>query len=106
FFYVTTRPPPRSPLFPYTTLFRSLSVHTSSYQAAGRLGMRVATAELAMRHARKIPRRLLVEGLRALYDADSALKAGSTNDRAVRSEEHTSELQSLAYLVCRLLLEK
>src|SRR5205823_13556862 len=83
FFYVTTRPPPRSPLFPYTTLFRSLSVHTSSYQAAGRLGMRVATAELAMRHARKIPRRLLVEGLRALYDADSALKAGSTNDRAV-----------------------
>ena len=55
---------------------QQLSVHTSSYQAAGRLGMRVATAELAMR-------RLLVEGLRALYDADSALKAGSTNDRAV-----------------------
>src|SRR5207248_5056102 len=62
---------------------QQLSVHTSSYQAAGRLGMRVATAELAMRHARKIPRRLLVEGLRALYDADSALKAGSSNDRAV-----------------------
>jgi DNA polymerase III delta subunit len=62
---------------------QQLSPHTQSYQAAGQLGMRVATAELAIRHARKIPRRQLVEGLRALYDADSALKAGSTNDRAV-----------------------
>jgi DNA polymerase-3 subunit delta len=62
---------------------QQLSPHTSSYQAASRLGMRVATAELAMRNARKIPRRQLVHGLRALYDADSALKAGSTNDRAV-----------------------
>ena len=50
---------------------------------AGRLGMRAATAELAIRHAKKIPRRQLVEGLRALYDADSRLKSGSTNDRAV-----------------------
>jgi DNA polymerase-3 subunit delta len=62
---------------------QQLSPHTQSYQAAGRLGMRVATAELAMRNARKIPRQQLVEGLRALYDADSALKAGSGNDRAV-----------------------
>ena len=62
---------------------QELSPHTSSYQAAGRLGMRVATAEMAILHARKIPRRQLVEGLRALYDADSTLKAGSTNDRAV-----------------------
>ena len=62
---------------------QQLSPHTSSYQAAGRLGMRAATAELAIRHAKKIPRRQLVEGLRALYDADSRLKAGSTNDRAV-----------------------
>lgn len=62
---------------------QQLSPHTSSYQAAGRLGMRAATAEMAMRHARKIPRRQLVQGLRALYDADSTLKAGSTNDRAV-----------------------
>jgi DNA polymerase-3 subunit delta len=62
---------------------QELSSHTSSYQAAGRLGMRVATAEMAILHARKIPRRQLVEGLRALYDADSTLKAGSTNDRAV-----------------------
>jgi DNA polymerase III subunit delta len=62
---------------------QQLSPHTSSYQAAGRLGMRAATAELAIRHAKKIPRRQLVVGLRALYDADSRLKAGSTNDRAV-----------------------
>lgn len=62
---------------------QQLSPQTSSYQAAGRLGMRAATAELAIRHAKKIPRRQLVEGLRALYDADSRLKAGSTNDRAV-----------------------
>jgi DNA polymerase-3 subunit delta len=62
---------------------QQLSSHISSYQAAGRLGMRVATAEMAIRQARKIPRRRLVEGLRALYDADSTLKAGSTNDRAV-----------------------
>lgn len=62
---------------------QQLSPHTQSYQAAGRLGMRVATAELAMRNARKIPRRQLVEGLRALYDADSALKSGSSNDRTV-----------------------
>ena len=62
---------------------QQLSPHTSSYQAAGRLGMRVATAEMAIRHARKIPRQRLVDGLRALYDADSTLKAGSTNDRAV-----------------------
>lgn len=62
---------------------QQLSPHTTSYQAAGRLQMRAATAEIALRHARKIPRRQLVEGLRTLYDADSRLKAGSTNDRAV-----------------------
>jgi hypothetical protein len=62
---------------------QGLDAHTSPYQAAGRLGMRAATAEIALRHARKIPRRQLVEGLRALYDADSRLKGGSRNDRAV-----------------------
>ena len=62
---------------------QQLSPHTSSYQAAGRLGMRVATAEMAVRHARKIPRQRLVQGLRALYDADSSLKSGQKNDRAV-----------------------
>jgi DNA polymerase III subunit delta len=62
---------------------QQLSPQTTSYQAAGRLQMRAATAEIALQHARKIPRRQLVEGLRTLYDADSRLKSGSTNDRAV-----------------------
>src|SRR2546423_6468407 len=66
------RRPPRSTLFPYTTLFRSEG--TTDREAASRFGT-VPTA---------------------------AIKAGDMS----RSEEHTSELQSLAYLVCRLLLEK
>ena len=61
---------------------QDLSPHTNSYQAAAKLVMRPATAEIAMRQARKIPRRQLVSGLRALYDADSRLKSGA-DDRAV-----------------------
>jgi len=59
---------------------QQLSPHTSAYQAAGRLGMRLATAELALRNAKKIPRRQLVQGLRTLYDADSRPKSGAKND--------------------------
>src|SRR2546425_4077881 len=86
------RRPPRSTLFPYTTLFRSvnekrrLAVHR---RASGR----GACARAAARGDPR-PRR----GKRA------AVFHGGT--RRQRSEEHTSELQSLAYLVCRLLLEK
>src|SRR3712207_8145330 len=76
------RRPPRSTLFPYTTLFRSYTAH---------IGL---TAELAVsthltRHTRHLggKRRKLI-------------------DHGIRSEEHTSELQSRQYLVCRLLLEK
>src|SRR5437764_6973850 len=67
------RRPPRSTLFPYTTLFRS----QDDLGGAGHLGALVE----------------VVVGLRVLV-------------RALRSEEHTSELQSPMYLVCRLLLEK
>src|SRR2546423_7668211 len=75
------RRPPRSTLFPYTTLFRSdLACHGSA------LGRR------SPRHRRAAGRVLLRDRPRPLGDP--------------RSEEHTSELQSLAYLVCRLLLEK
>src|SRR5262245_64655682 len=74
FFFLITRRPPRSTLFPYTTLFRSL---------------------LASRRRR-------ARGLRRLLRLD-----GEHRQRpARRSEEHTSELQSLRHLVCRLLLEK
>src|SRR2546425_8977296 len=74
------RRPPRSTLFPYTTLFRS----------------RLA----------KITRATL-DPQGGVIEKDAAGEpTGILKDNAMRSEEHTSELQSLAYLVCRLLLEK
>src|SRR3712207_8391648 len=75
FFFLMIRRPPRSTLFPYTTLFRSL----------------VAAA------LRRVPAGDPVPGL---------LGQAAEARGAVRSEEHTSELQSRQYLVCRLLLEK
>src|SRR2546425_7004300 len=69
FFFLMIRRPPRSTLFPYTTLFRSVMRGPSSEKR----GKTTVTLPLSARR---------------------------------RSEEHTSELQSLAYLVCRLLLEK
>src|SRR3712207_9018144 len=88
------RRPPRSTLFPYTTLFRSEVRRTSTGGGVGRSagggGVRsAATAGRVLRHGR--PGR----GRRRLADRER-----------VRSEEHTSELQSRQYLVCRLLLEK
>src|SRR2546425_2483738 len=74
------RRPPRSTLFPYTTLFRSL-----------------AGAAFALNQYRGIA------GCDALDELVDRAHARAAPDR---SEEHTSELQSLAYLVCRLLLEK
>src|SRR2546423_9121861 len=71
FFFLMIRRPPRSTLFPYTTLFRS----TDALAAGG-------------------------------SEAKRAFDAMMTMKKIDRSEEHTSELQSLAYLVCRLLLEK
>src|SRR3712207_7450946 len=75
------RRPPRSTLFPYTTLFRSL---------CGRCVASVLTAVGAFRVSIGPPIRVSVFGRQAF----------------LRSEEHTSELQSRQYLVCRLLLEK
>src|SRR5690348_17446813 len=79
------RRPPRSTLFPYTTLFRSSAAPSWARRAASRSG-----AARGRRRARP-PRR----GAR-----------GPEAGRASRSEEHTSELQSPVHLVCRLLLEK
>src|SRR2546425_6721865 len=84
------RRPPRSTLFPYTTLFRSIE---------------------AQGHVRLRDRRTLLAGrdgsLAVVHGRLEAEGAGVVEgDRIPRSEEHTSELQSLAYLVCRLLLEK
>src|SRR2546425_7741735 len=87
------RRPPRSTLFPYTTLFRSTSPET---QVAGTV------------HERRVSRRDHRRGVRLLDDGRARYAGPDGESRAVveRSEEHTSELQSLAYLVCRLLLEK
>src|SRR5437764_11400278 len=71
FFFSMLRPPPRSTLFPYTTLFRSA------------VRQRIATHSL-----------------------DPLAEQPGVAELLVRSEEHTSELQSPMYLVCRLLLEK
>src|SRR2546425_3058214 len=85
FFFLMIRRPPRSTLFPYTTLFRS------------KLAAGASTASLAAACG---------------WDGGNALRPGLLDISRLndwvgeRSEEHTSELQSLAYLVCRLLLEK
>src|SRR5205823_12342139 len=79
FFFLMIRPPPRSTLFPYTTLFRSRH-YTALAMGEASGGFYCYLPMPFQRRAR-----VVVEN---------------------RSEEHTSELQSLAYLVCRLLLEK
>src|SRR2546423_7906367 len=96
------RRPPRSTLFPYTTLFRSKAprrVHERSSGAAG-IDCCVGLDDVGN----------LVSVLgreSAPQCADHARRQGLLqSERTPRSEEHTSELQSLAYLVCRLLLEK
>src|SRR5260221_6084038 len=79
------RRPPRSTLFPYTTLFRSLR---------GSLVWSFATSTA------------LVTGLLSLRSSSSLAPSTALIRRVSRSEEHTSELQSHSDLVCRLLLEK
>src|SRR3712207_7350938 len=81
------RRPPRSTLFPYTTLFRSR--RAGAFEEFGELAEHVRYVE---RTARKLAR--------------STFYAMGRWQARLRSEEHTSELQSRQYLVCRLLLEK
>src|SRR3712207_7721328 len=83
------RRPPRSTLFPYTTLFRSQGRHHRRQPAAPERAPRAPATPAAARPC-SAPRRRLAPPSR----------------RHLRSEEHTSELQSRQYLVCRLLLEK
>src|SRR3712207_8169533 len=95
------RRPPRSTLFPYTTLFRSCPRLRRERDRRG-LARR-------LRHRRREEHgRRLLEGPAAAEGADrGAGRRALPGDRQVlRSEEHTSELQSRQYLVCRLLLEK
>jgi DNA polymerase-3 subunit delta len=62
---------------------QELPAGTAGWQASGRLKMRPAAAELAVRQSRKFPKSQLTSGLAALYEADSRLKSGGTNQRAV-----------------------
>src|SRR2546425_13239837 len=77
FFFLMIRRPPRSTLFPYTTLFRSIELSPRTDFLPFFLHPRADKAQIA-----------------------------AFSRALARSEEHTSELQSLAYLVCRVLLEK
>src|SRR5687767_15390253 len=89
------RRPPRSTLFPYTTLFRSIRQwHGKSYNSLW------LTKPIA------IPVRTIPPPSAALIGGCSPNTIHVIAELPIRSEEHTSELQSLAYLVCRLLLEK
>src|SRR3712207_7301215 len=94
------RRPPRSTLFPYTTLFRSVPAERLAVAGAAddddaarnvRARVGVARDRVALDHASR---------------AEADLYAVARDDGRRRSEEHTSELQSRQYLVCRLLLEK
>src|SRR5258708_14822255 len=93
------RRPPRSTLFPYTTLFRS---RAEALVARGQPLQRFFW-QLLQEAALDVVARLAVQHAR-LAEADVQLLAGPRE--AARSEEHTSELQSPDHLVCRLLLEK
>src|SRR5687767_15186873 len=84
--------PPRSTLFPYTTLFRS---------GRGRIGH-----DFQQRGFVELTNRRAEQCLGGLFGARQLRFAMDQDCELTRSEEHTSELQSLAYLVCRLLLEK
>src|SRR5260370_4773238 len=88
FFFLMIRRPPRSTLFPYTTLFRSNTRIIEEFRAnQGRVGGPwVGIALILLHHI--------------------GAKSGIERDAHPRSEEHTSELQSHLNLVCRLLLEK
>src|SRR2546425_7076660 len=96
FFFLMIRRPPRSTLFPYTTLFRSSPL-------PGPQQLRAAGPDRHP-HGRRLPRTPGVARPGQRVPAGAEVREGV--EGRDRSEEHTSELQSLAYLVCRLLLEK
>src|SRR3712207_8357889 len=97
FFFLMIRRPPRSTLFPYTTLFRSVGtpgwsdppIATRRSRVSGPVGVQAPAA-----------------GNRTPMSKKTDQQERQAAAREARSEEHTSELQSRQYLVCRLLLEK
>src|SRR3712207_8164497 len=96
------RRPPRSTLFPYTTLFRSLALASVYSKLSNFDGALLVYRRIAKR--RGVPSFILQVILDDLGYIDGEIR---NHPRVhLRSEEHTSELQSRQYLVCRLLLEK
>src|SRR2546430_13734444 len=91
FFFLMIRRPPRSTLFPYTTLFRSRTV--SEEVAASSASRRAGAAAVSAYSC-------------VISQAEPIQTPAAPSASAARSEEHTSELQSQSNLVCRLLLEK
>src|SRR5437867_7500801 len=93
FFFSLTRRPPRPPLFPYTTLFRSANVPVVAWSGGSRA---VSVWNITKQEPRTIRQSA----------GSLAVALSPDGQRLARSEEHTSELQSPYDLVCRLLLEK
>src|SRR5690554_7778575 len=85
------RRPPRSTLFPYTTLFRSMTINLDS--------------DIALASFKEISQLFTMYDFPVQFSFPNRFRQGSM-PLGVRSEEHTSELQSRPHLVCRLLLEK
>src|SRR5204862_8282146 len=105
FFFLRSRRPPRSTLFPYTTLFRSVEQLAQEGVAGGAVDRPGTLVEAAAFRAAAAMER---KGRHAMHDHVVAMRVRQ-HDQEVgveRSEEHTSELQSRRDLVCRLLLEK
>src|SRR5947209_10092228 len=97
-----TQRPPRSTLFPYTTLFRSMKtgntrlLQTLGLSETGEAGAVIAEQTMARTHPQEA----------AVVLKNAADPGAGEALLLARSEEHTSEIQSRQYLVCRLLLEK
>src|SRR2546422_7232005 len=96
FFFLMIRRPPRSTLFPYTTLFRSADYSDGSLPSPNpprwpKASLRPPPDNRLRRHVKRYPLNI---------------SSAQFSIRNARSEEHTSELQSRLHLVCRLLLEK
>src|SRR2546425_9727808 len=95
FFFLMIRRPPRSTLFPYTTLFRSIA-KPGPVMLARKSGCPIMVFHIGVDRGKTFEK---------TWD-HFLLPKPFARTVILRSEEHTSELQSLAYLVCRLLLEK
>src|SRR5258707_12064365 len=97
FFFLMIRRPPRSTLFPYTTLFRSEPLGVVAAITPWNSPLLLATWKLAP---------ALAAGNTVVWKPSEFSSVSAFAFGELRSEEHTSELQSRQYLVCRLLLEK